>query len=301
MDHRNDAWKRITRVTLLSVALITPVGLAAPPEAPTAKTGSDHAAAAANSVVSVGEDTTPATPASPSRHAATRAAAAEATDTGAAPNTKDSDGVENPSDAGAGALRRHRPSSASQGRAGRSSMSSSSWYGDGLIPLAVVLGLIALATMALKRWGGKFRAAVGGGHKNLEIVSRLALSPKQSVCVIRLARQLLVVGVTPDRISSLTVIEDPETVCRLLGGSATSGSASMDFSGLFSRESADYDAPDRDDEDEAELPLPADDRPLRRARTEVAGLLERLQRREGVRPAAAADEDDDRGNTIAVA
>jgi flagellar biogenesis protein FliO len=42
------------------------------------------------------------------------------------------------------------------------------------------------------------------------------LSPKQSVCLIRVGRQLVLAGLTPDRINSLMIIDDPERVSELL-------------------------------------------------------------------------------------
>ncbi|MBN1345955.1 MAG: flagellar biosynthetic protein FliO [Phycisphaerae bacterium] len=151
-------------------------------------------------------------------------------------------------------------------------------YGQGIAALAVVLAMIAAATLAAKKWGGRFRTAVGGGDRNLEIVSRLALSPKQSVCLVRLGPQLVLLGVTPEQIEALTVIDDPDTVSELLAASAASARQGPGFSRLFSREASDYDLMS-DEEEPAEIPLATDKRDVRRARQELSGLLDRLRSR----------------------
>ncbi len=178
----------------------------------------------------------------------------------------------------------------------------SGWLTDGLWALGVVLGLIMLMALGLKRWGGRLRMAVGGGDENMEMVSRLALSSKQSVCVIRLGRQLVVVGVTPDQITALSTIDDPDMVAELTTRRTREAAASFDR--LFSSEAASYE-PYVDEEEAAvsEIPLDEDDRSrYARARLEISGLLDKLRRRGGrdEEPPGPDTSQDDR-NTIAVA
>jgi flagellar biosynthetic protein FliO len=171
-----------------------------------------------------------------------------------------------------------------------------------LAALAVVLGMIAVAALAAKKWGGKFRSAVGGGDRNLEVVSRLALSPKQNVCLVRLGRQLVLLGVTPERVEALTVIDDAETVAELLAASAPPVRQGSGFSRLFSREASDYGLMS-DDEEPAEIPMATDGRELRQARLEITGLLDRLRNRGSQGAAAAEGETDEasRGDRYYVA
>lgn len=187
-------------------------------------------------------------------------------------------------------------------KAGASSRESDSgWLSDGLWALGLVLGLIMLMAMGLKRWGGRLRMAVGGGDENLEMISRLALSTKQSVCVIRLGRQLVVVGVTPDNISALTTIDDPEMVAELSTRRTRDASASFDK--LFAGEAATYEPYVEEDEPPAEIPLDDEDRSrYAQARLEISGLIDKLRRRGGRddEPPGPDASHDDR-NTIAVA
>ena len=62
-------------------------------------------------------------------------------------------------------------------------------------PMAVVLGLIAVAAFAAKRWLPMMtRPSTGRG---VHILSRQYLSSKQSLCVLRLGQRVVLVGVTP--------------------------------------------------------------------------------------------------------
>jgi flagellar biogenesis protein FliO len=155
-------------------------------------------------------------------------------------------------------------------------------YANGLIAMAIVLGMIAAGAVAFKRWGGRFRAAVGAGGRNMEVVSRLALSPRQSVCLIRLGRQLVLVGVAPDQVSNLLVIDDPEAVAELMASlSGPGGKASgSTFGRLFSREATKFDDLGEEVGPPAEVPLGSDGRHYRRVRSELAGLLDRLRSRQ---------------------
>jgi len=181
--------------------------------------------------------------------------------------------------------------------------SGSSWYLDGLLALGAVLGMIGAGAFAFKKWGKRLGAAIGGGGRHLEVVARLALSPKQSVCLIRVGRQLVLAGLTPDRINSLMIIDDPERVSELLTNPKNSRGSGLGatFGRLFSGESSQY-ADSQEDETPDELPLSSDGRYYRQARTELSGLLEKLRSRESSVGEQANDVpgDAERG-TIAIA
>ncbi len=192
----------------------------------------------------------------------------------------------------------HRPQVGPRSEGGRA------WYADGLIALAIVLGMIAASALAVRKWFGKFRTAVGGGDENLQVVSRLALSPKQSVCLIRLSRQVVLLGVTPDQISLLTVVEDPEAVSELLASADRSPGPGLGdrFARFFSSASSSYDASLDETEPDAEMPMATGDRHYRRARTELSGLLDKVRSHGRPSREHATRRDDDTGlGTIAVA
>jgi flagellar biogenesis protein FliO len=141
--------------------------------------------------------------------------------------------------------------------------------------------MIAAAAVAVKKWGRKVRIAVGGGSETLQLLSRLAISPKQSVCLIRVGRQVVLVGVTPEQISPLTVIDDPEAIGELMTSSDESRELTGGFARLFSRATSSYEYEDdlTEDESAAELPMGTGDDHYRQARMELTGLLDKIRSR----------------------
>ncbi len=184
-------------------------------------------------------------------------------------------------DASGGVVRRPDTAPDRSSRVSRRSASERAWATDGIVALAIVLGMIVAAALAVKKWGGKFRLAVGSGGENLQVVSRLALSPKQNVCLIRLGEQMVLVGVTPENISMLAVVDDPETVARLMasGDRASGQGTGSGFGRLFAREASSYaDVLDSDDSP-AEMPMARDRGHYHQARVELSGLLDKIRSR----------------------
>jgi flagellar protein FliO/FliZ len=106
--------------------------------------------------------------------------------------------------------------------------------------LLVVLALIATATWLLRRFLiGRQPASRFTG---LEVLARSPISPKQSLCLIKLGRKLLLVGLSPNHIGALQTIEDPEDIAQLLGAveQQRAQSISNGFARLFRRESDQY-------------------------------------------------------------
>jgi flagellar biogenesis protein FliO len=95
----------------------------------------------------------------------------------------------------------------------RSRFGSKDLYWQGLVSLGVVLALIGLVTYAVRRWLPGMSPLRGGV---LEILGRTHLSPKQSPAVVKLGRELVLVGITPDRISQLVVVRDSDQVTDIL-------------------------------------------------------------------------------------
>lgn len=85
--------------------------------------------------------------------------------------------------------------------------------------LIAVVGLIVLLA-----WGyrvvmtARGAGLMSGGRAGLvEVVSRTALSPRHSACLVRIGRRLVLIGVSAERLTPLDVISDPEQVSSLLG------------------------------------------------------------------------------------
>ena len=116
------------------------------------------------------------------------------------------------------------------------SMFSSKSLARLLWPLAIVLGVIAALAALFRRWAP--RSARFGGGGVIEVLARHHLSPKQSLCLVRVGRRLVLVGVSPERISAVTEIGDPEEAAAVLSGieRGRPGSFSSVFAKLSDRD-----------------------------------------------------------------
>jgi flagellar biogenesis protein FliO len=87
------------------------------------------------------------------------------------------------------------------------------WFGLGL-RLALVVAVIWAAVVAI-RWYSRRVAGVGGTSRVLQHIETRTLGPGRSVQVLRVGQRAVVIGVTPERITQLLAIDDPEEVERL--------------------------------------------------------------------------------------
>ncbi|MEE9293422.1 MAG: flagellar biosynthetic protein FliO [Phycisphaerae bacterium] len=71
----------------------------------------------------------------------------------------------------------------------------------------MVLAVIAGAGILARRFLTRSQA---GGADLVRVLSRTYLSPKQSVALVQLGGRFAFLGVTPDRISTLRIVEDAE-------------------------------------------------------------------------------------------
>ena len=79
---------------------------------------------------------------------------------------------------------------------------------DGLrmvLSLAAVLALLALGVKFFRRWLGAARQDGAAGE--LQILGRVALTPKEGVCLVRAGAEVLVVGVSAAGVTLLTRLE----------------------------------------------------------------------------------------------
>lgn len=76
-----------------------------------------------------------------------------------------------------------------------------------LFGLTVVLGLMAAAAWALKRFGGS--RAMGGGV--IKIIGGISVGSRERVLLIEAAGQWIVVGVAPGCVNALATLPRPET------------------------------------------------------------------------------------------
>ena len=120
---------------------------------------------------------------------------------------------------------------------------SNSWWRT-IGALAAVVGLIVFLS-----WG--YRAMAGGqlGLLNrtrcpglIEVVSRTALTPRQSMYLVRVGNRMILVGQTAEQLRTLDVIDDSETVARLAGQSISQQqqSSTAEFRSCLDKEESDY-------------------------------------------------------------
>ena len=118
---------------------------------------------------------------------------------------------------------------------------------------AALAGVVAL--IVLLGWGyrlmangtGRLGWSLRGRHPALiEVVSRAALSPRQSLCLVRIGPRLVLLGVTADAVRPLDVIHDAELTARLIGQAAQQrpDSHSAEFARTLEHEASTYAAPE---------------------------------------------------------
>lgn len=113
---------------------------------------------------------------------------------------------------------------------GVSSFGVGDWVGL-VLRLALVLGVIWGAVAAM-RWYVRRTQGVGsrGALAALEVLETHALGPNRALHLVRLGDRAVLVGATPERITSLMTVDDPEEVRRLTERPETSGRRSLSAS-----------------------------------------------------------------------
>jgi flagellar biogenesis protein FliO len=180
-------------------------------------------------------------------------------------------------------LPRNNASQTWQATASEEEPGSAGWLRTTLA-LGGVVGLIILLG-----WGYR-RLAEGGGGLSLawgrrnavviEVVGRTALSPRQSVCLVRVGPRLVLLGCTPGAVQPLDVISDGEVVSQLLGQAAQqrSDSHAAAFSKVLTEQASTFDTVVDDDTAELETEeLAPDDLRLDNAQNSLTGTLDRLK------------------------
>ena len=159
------------------------------------------------------------------------------------------------------------------------------WYRSGLASLGLVLGAIIVVALVIKRVAKKTH---GGGGGVLQVLTRTHLSPKQSIAVVQMGGRLVFVGITPEQINTLRIVEDREEAALLRGqlriGAGQFGGTAFDKH--LSREAKELaDGLDIGVEDGCSAPNPQSG-----AKKDLTGLLDRLRDFQGQRsrqPSAA--------------
>lgn len=86
-------------------------------------------------------------------------------------------------------------------------------WGQLLLAMAIVVGLIFALGWLVKRLGGG-KAVSGGGA--LRLVARANLSPKHQIFLVRLGKRLVLLGAGPQGLATLSEVIDGDEVADLL-------------------------------------------------------------------------------------
>jgi flagellar biogenesis protein FliO len=147
----------------------------------------------------------------------------------------------------------------------RHSGGSKSWFLVQMWPLLAVLAVIAGAALAVRKLVPGNRLVTGS--QILRIVARTHVTPRQQLMLVKLGRQMVLLGVSSDRVTPLATVTDPEQVAMLLGEAASGrpNSIASAFSESFEAETHAY-AAETDGRDPAAV-----------AHGQVHGLLEKVR------------------------
>lgn len=149
------------------------------------------------------------------------------------------------------------------------------WRGAAAL-LAVLVLIIALAVL-WRRFNPGARAWTQAGC--MQVLVRTSITPKQSLCLIKLGNRLLLLGISPNHIASVATIDDPEEITHLLGliESRSANSISATFNGIINREKQSY-AIDEDGFDLTESDNVRDEFPkYSKAKGELTNLLQKVK------------------------
>ena len=146
--------------------------------------------------------------------------------------------------------------------------------------LLIVLTLIVGVTYCFKRFGlNSKRNFMPAG---VEVLARSNMNPKQSLCLVQLGNRLVLLGQSPNHISSLQTIDDPDEIADIMGqlGQKKTSSITNTFSKLFHRENElyeNYEHPDisLDIEDNQDQNQP--DPQWCQAKGELSSLLDKVK------------------------
>jgi flagellar biogenesis protein FliO len=149
-----------------------------------------------------------------------------------------------------------------------------------LVSLLIVLALIVGVTYFFKRF------CLNSNRKSLpagvEILARSSMNPKQSLCLVQLGNRLVLLGQSPNHISSLQSIDDPDEIAQILGQLERKKTLSITntFGKLFHREKELYEndqipAMSLDIEDDQDQNQPT--QPWCQAKGELSSLLDKVK------------------------
>lgn len=86
-----------------------------------------------------------------------------------------------------------------------------------LLALGLVVALVFVVRHVLRRFGP---GAPAGNRRAVQVVSRVSVSPRQQLVLVRLGERLLLIGSGADGMRTLAEVTDPDEVAALTGAAA---------------------------------------------------------------------------------
>jgi flagellar biogenesis protein FliO len=162
--------------------------------------------------------------------------------------------------------------------------STTPWYRRGPVALGAVLAVIIVGAWLTRRYVPSVKTMNGAGP--VQVVGRAYLSPKQTIALVQVGKRHVLVGVTPERITNLGHIRDPNESFELKveASQPASKEPAPRFEQVLASESSEY-----ADLDAIPLPpAPDNGSQLRETMGELRSLMGRLRTLQQT-PAEAAD------------
>lgn len=163
--------------------------------------------------------------------------------------------------------------------AGRPADRETPWYRSGVGALAIVLVVVAGGYWLVRRYLPSVRTT---GSSALRVVARTSVTPKHHLALVQLGRRFVLVGVSGDRLQTLSEVTETQEVAEVAAQTgATLAGRPNGFDDLLVKESADYhEDPDADDAEDlafASRTPTSTQAGSARAGKPVADLLDRLR------------------------
>ena len=112
------------------------------------------------------------------------------------------------------------------------------WYRTGLGALAIVMCVMGGLYWVIRRWVPSVRTS---DNRVVRVVARTAITPKHHAALLRIGQRFVLVGISGDKINTLSEITNPQEVADLTARvDTTQSSHATGFENLLSKETADY-------------------------------------------------------------
>lgn len=148
--------------------------------------------------------------------------------------------------------------------------------------MVLALAIVLLAIFVSHRVWKKLGLPGGNGKLSgvLQVVSRLSVSPKQQILLVRVGKRLVLVGNSGTQMNPLCEIGDPEEAALLLGEVATQReeSSSATFNAVLGGEEKRFEEEAMGTAAHGEDEIPSDDdAAIASTRAELSGLAEKVR------------------------